>query len=280
MEAIVKFRSISFLVEVQDPFRPGETKMAMRVAEHGQKVTTEPRPDSFDAQEPNTVYGMTEYDFNRNKYLGAFFSDLEIDMLQAGVTDLQTVREAGEPLAAGDTTSTILGSNSDASPITPVGGSTNVHPLAFGEITEEQLAGYILERELSVNDLLKMVEANPDAADKILNAEFIATGSDPREGLAEGIAAIRSGGGIRGPEGSEGVEGSGELRTGESATTAPSSSSTYTGSKGGPDDLNATDEAVALAKENDLDLSEVEGTGAEGRILKSDVEKAIKEKGE
>lgn len=41
------------------------------------------------------------------------------------------------------------------------------------------------------------------------------------------------------------------------------------------DEVNATPGAVELAEELGLDLGEVEGSGAEGRIYKSDVEKRI-----
>ena len=41
---------------------------------------------------------------------------------------------------------------------------------------------------------------------------------------------------------------------------------------GAPD---ATEIAIKLAKEHDIDLAEVSGSGADGRILKSDIEKLI-----
>jgi large subunit ribosomal protein L21 len=41
-------------------------------------------------------------------------------------------------------------------------------------------------------------------------------------------------------------------------------------------EIEATDSARELAAEADIDLSTIEGTGKEGRILKSDVQKAIK----
>ena len=43
-----------------------------------------------------------------------------------------------------------------------------------------------------------------------------------------------------------------------------------------PVEVDATDTARSLAEENGIDLSTLEGTGKEGRILKSDVTKAIK----
>lgn len=39
--------------------------------------------------------------------------------------------------------------------------------------------------------------------------------------------------------------------------------------------LEATPQAAELAKEHGLDLAEIEGSGAEGRILVADVEKAL-----
>jgi large subunit ribosomal protein L21 len=45
-------------------------------------------------------------------------------------------------------------------------------------------------------------------------------------------------------------------------------------------EINITDSARALAEEAGIDLATIEGTGKEGRILKSDVLKAIKERDE
>jgi pyruvate/2-oxoglutarate dehydrogenase complex dihydrolipoamide acyltransferase (E2) component len=39
--------------------------------------------------------------------------------------------------------------------------------------------------------------------------------------------------------------------------------------------VNATDAAVELAQEHDIDLAEIEGSGTDGRVLKSDVEAVI-----
>jgi len=44
--------------------------------------------------------------------------------------------------------------------------------------------------------------------------------------------------------------------------------------------FDVTDSARELAEEAGIDLASIEGTGKEGRILKSDVQKAIKERDE
>lgn len=46
------------------------------------------------------------------------------------------------------------------------------------------------------------------------------------------------------------------------------------GEQGEPS-LNATDDAIELAQANSLELSQVRGTGASGRITKRDVEKHL-----
>lgn len=43
--------------------------------------------------------------------------------------------------------------------------------------------------------------------------------------------------------------------------------------------FDATDGAVTFAKENNIDLATITGTGANGRIVKSDVENAAKAAG-
>lgn len=46
----------------------------------------------------------------------------------------------------------------------------------------------------------------------------------------------------------------------------------------GPAEVEITDAARDLAEEHGIDLASIEGTGKDGRILKGDVEKAIKER--
>lgn len=47
-----------------------------------------------------------------------------------------------------------------------------------------------------------------------------------------------------------------------------------------PESVNATDAAVELAAEHGIDMADVEGTGEDGRILKSDVEAAVEAAGD
>lgn len=44
-----------------------------------------------------------------------------------------------------------------------------------------------------------------------------------------------------------------------------------------PAEIDATDAASELAQEHGIDLADVEGTGADGRILKSDIEALVEE---
>jgi len=52
------------------------------------------------------------------------------------------------------------------------------------------------------------------------------------------------------------------------------------GAAGEASELDITPAALELAEEHGLDLTQIEGTGKDGRILKSDVDKAIKEQEE
>ena len=42
-----------------------------------------------------------------------------------------------------------------------------------------------------------------------------------------------------------------------------------------PSEIVATDGAIELASEHGIDLSEIEGSGADGKIIKADVAKAV-----
>lgn len=46
------------------------------------------------------------------------------------------------------------------------------------------------------------------------------------------------------------------------------------------DEIDATEAAMQLADDEDIDLAEIEGTGKDGRVTKGDVESAIDARGE
>ena len=59
---------------------------------------------------------------------------------------------------------------------------------------------------------------------------------------------------------------------------SPKAKKTADKPKAAPTDIDITDVARALAETHDIDLNEIEGSGKDGRILKSDIDKAIKAK--
>lgn len=251
MEYIVKFNTVSFLVEAPNIFDPGKTKLVPRIARHGQRVSTD-----TEGNDPNTIYGLREYDENKLLALGAFFSPHEVRAFEDGLTDETSTEQDAARLNVprGDTGST---------PRYPaLGEDANIHggehPLAFGETPVEKLGDWIMQNDIPVNELLEIVEGDPSLANKVLQAENLATGSEPREGLAQGIAAILGTATGPAPKGSEGVEG-----------TAPDEGE---GRDAAGASIDATGAAVELADQEGVDLAEVEGTGNSGRITKDDVE--------
>lgn len=264
MEYTLKIHSAPILVERDNPFKPGEKRLVQRVLYHGGRVSTD-----ADGDDPNVTYGLREYDELKLTHLGAFFSEGEQAAFEAGATDDLSEEPDAARLGAprGD---------SSLSPAfgRPAGDSTEAHPLSFGEMTVEQFAAQIASDAMSVEDLLQALSENPhqEMATKILNAENMATGSEPREGLAEGIAEIlgyRTG---AAPEGSEGVEGT--IPEGlESEGDKTEATQGNGGGDGGESEPNATDNAKEYAASKDIDLSKVTGTLDNGKISKTDVEK-------
>jgi len=59
-----------------------------------------------------------------------------------------------------------------------------------GEMSAEELATWIKEDEPTVNDLLELAGDDPSQAQKILEAENIATSNDPRKSLVAGLTKV------------------------------------------------------------------------------------------
>lgn len=251
MEKIVKFRLIDFFARGPNPLEPDKEIMFSRQAVHGQTVSTEDSgPDA------NVVYGLSEKEAARLEALGAFFTDAEIEAMEAGVSDMAGSTEGG------DHVSSIPYAGIGRDP----GGPNQPHPLTFDQYTAEMFAVYMDEAQPSPQELLSIVEQSGDqtaTGDKILAAEAALSGGESREELVEGVMTLLGRGTGTGPEGSEGVEG-----------TAPDEPSTTSNGEDGP-----TESAVAYAKEESVDLEDVTGTGRGGRVTKPDVEKYVASRG-
>lgn len=162
----------------------------------------------------------------------------------------------------------------------------------------EELVDWVSES--TIPEIMAVAKANPDLAPTLLEAENAATGDDPRNGLADGLAAIigedegsaqSSDDSTDGEDEAEVVEPEEEETVGAAADRLGVDLSKVEGS--GDDDevtlddvkdyydeelADATDSAVELADESDVYLADIApGTGKEGRIGKGDVEKYLKD---
>lgn len=293
-ERYVRFRYFHWFVPATDPVTLQEIQVE-RAATHGMKVSTAESGD-----EPHTQYGLTAERLRWGDLNGAFFSKAEVKAMEAGITDVQTPMEGlAEP--RGDTATSAAGTHGMAT--ATVIDPPAVHPLAFEEMNIVQMAEYMKEADLSPNEILEIAHATPNSAEFIYSAAVMANGGVAPEGLSEGVASIlgygvadpgtsRMGDGepAETPEGAgpthEGVETPDETNQAEvpphdaEATETPPATEDDTGDGGqepppaGPEPSEA---AVALAKEHDLDLALVTGTGADNRVVQADVQKYLSE---
>jgi hypothetical protein len=63
-------------------------------------------------------------------------------------------------------------------------------PSNFDELSAQEMAGVIEDERPTINALLAAVGNDKDAAQRLLDAENIATDNDPRAGLESGVAKI------------------------------------------------------------------------------------------
>src|SRR5580765_7047305 len=96
----------------------------------------------------------------RGERLGSFFTDEELD--------------AGEHQVAPGPAAT--------APATQTG-----EPPAFDELSEAELADYIMQNKPNVSDTVAMAGDDPDTAQRLLEAEHIATDGEPRAGVVKGL---------------------------------------------------------------------------------------------
>jgi len=73
---------------------------------------------------------------------------------------------------------------------TTVGEDGEVVEKSVDDMSVEELATWIKEDEPTIDDLLELASDDPDQAQKILDAENMATSNDPRKGLVTGLTKV------------------------------------------------------------------------------------------
>lgn len=107
------------------------------------------------------VEDLRKQDLEKGERLGSFFNDSEIKAMERVAAD------GGDP------------SNSD-----PDFDAT--------EAGEHEIAEYIETNKLNVDDTIALSKGDPETAQRILEAESIATGGDSRKGVVAGLEAVIS----------------------------------------------------------------------------------------
>jgi hypothetical protein len=143
-------KSLQFWYMAEVPIPGGQTAMVEKIANRGDEV------DITDA-----------YDQQRGEEQDAFMSAEEKKAFAAEGTPYDT-----EPYE--DT----------GAPPEPAAG------LNWAEATPEDMADYMEENSMTVNDVLEVANAHPDRLNDILEAENILTSDEPRKGVTEGIEKI------------------------------------------------------------------------------------------
>jgi hypothetical protein len=135
-----------------------------------------------------TVDITRPYDLARGEELGAFFSDEDVKAIEEGTyrgPDAPAVAQAR--LAMAQTT---------IQPIEGEGASANI-----ADMSTEEVAELIKNEKLNVNDTIALADENDvDSINKVLDAEVIATDSEPRVGVEKGLEAKLSAASANSPE--------------------------------------------------------------------------------
>lgn len=113
-----------------------------------------------------TVDITDEYDLTRGEAEDAFMSDAEKAEFDAQGTPYDPATQAEIDAA------------------TPPGD------FDWDAATPEDMADYMEDNSLNVNQVLEVAHAHPDRLDDILEAEKIVTEDEPRKGVVEGIEKI------------------------------------------------------------------------------------------
>jgi len=107
-----------------------------------------------------TIEELGPMALERGERLGSFYTDAELEALAQGEAGGEGEEAAPAELAAGD------------------------------EMGVHELAQHIETNHPNVDETVALAKGDPEAAKRVLEAEGIATGGDPRAGVSKGLAAI------------------------------------------------------------------------------------------
>jgi len=249
VEKKVKYRLLTYYVDGQDMLTGASVKHA-KTATFGDVLTS---AEGLDGDPAGWRYNVPEQEFMRLEQVhgSPFFSDAEFAAAES-TGNLGEVWAGGEFRTAGTVT-----------------------PLSFGAMSAWQVEEWIRSAQPTADEMVDIVEAEPAEgreamARKLLTAESVAAGGEPRPEVVELLASVLGAAAVEGPLGPEGIEGT-EPEAPPSLTSGGSGGSAES-------DEDATEGAIELAAAEGVSLSEVEGTGEGGRITKPDVQRFLDEK--
>lgn len=170
----VKHPFFRYRAEVENPRRPGETRIAVRTARTGEEIS------------------VTEYDLLVGREHGAFYSDKELSLLRSGMTHeavaiLAATGKAPEyvdndaPHADGDAPAEDLGLADGLDPEDDEDDDDDDLEVDLDELEGEELSEAV--ENMTIPDLVEAVGEDAELAKRVLAADAQATGGDPRKGL-------------------------------------------------------------------------------------------------
>ena len=197
MEGTLKVRLASFYVEEPHPFLVDQLARVEEQATFGQVLTTDERPEDPAERDPNTHYAVPEQEMKRISYLDGFFSDEELERIDRMAESGLDTQEAARLLSAGPHAEATAmaqlrtaGINADAAATGDAAATSGEKFVDVREMDDTEIADWIGENRPNVDQTIALAQNDRDLAEKVLDAETIATDQDPRAGVERGLEAI------------------------------------------------------------------------------------------
>jgi hypothetical protein len=152
----VKDLMFTYHVLAPSPMISGEEIIKEKVAKQGETIYLD---------ELGTLY------LYRGETLGSFYTDAELEAIAAG----KPIGSALPPEQAA---------------IMPAEGEGIAEEVVFAELGSHEMVEYLEEHSPNVDDTLALVGNDAEAARRLLEAENIVTGDDPRAGVVKGVERI------------------------------------------------------------------------------------------